>query len=559
MNAPGWLLQVGGPNAITRWTWVGSVVANVASAGLTELESPGSVPSEWWLVLLTSVLILGLLMWFVKYTFVPGGRLAGSKRSRPVVAMAAFIGFGIERAVTLTIGASIVGFDERFTFVDRLVFGVAYSIVLGSLIALVVDSARNHRRAMESLAQARQAFESVLEQQKEARSVIDTDFLDQVSARLSAELAKDSLTPTELRGLAVGVVRASSHELADAQIDVGVPELGPSAPYRERLSERLAMRARAMRPPSPFAWVAIVETIAFALVAVYESPAVALVHVIVGGVLTGGGAWLFTRMYRPTRSGIANVGVILAGIVVVSLLAVLVTAAMVHIAYPEAAEYPAYVVTFVLVGLGLSMYGATQRLRVEAEIRSADAVRRLSKQVESAMRDVDGHRRRVAKFLHGPVQGILYSAALRGASPEEVNEQVGQAFAEFAESATDDTAEALRARFEKVVESWGQVLDLQVSVDPDAAQRAFSERMRCEALIDVVSEGLTNALKHGVGREVVIELQAQDGALTVQVTSRGAGAPRGEGGLGTRVLTDATESWTLATEADHVALTARIE
>ena len=138
MNAPGWLVQVGGPNAITRWTWVGSIIATVASAGLSDLESPGSIPPEWWLVLLTSVMILGLSMWLLKHTVLPGGRLAGSKQSRPAVAMTAFIGFGIERAVTLTIGASIIGFDERFTFVDRLVFGIAYSIVFGALIALVV-------------------------------------------------------------------------------------------------------------------------------------------------------------------------------------------------------------------------------------------------------------------------------------------------------------------------------------------------------------------------------------------------------------------------------------
>lgn len=558
MNAPGWLVQVGGPNAITRWTWVGSIIATVASAGLSDLESPGSIPPEWWLVLLTSVMILGLSMWLLKHTVLPGGRLAGSKKSRPVVAMTAFIGFGIERAVTLTIGASIIGFDERFTFVDRLVFGIAYSIVFGALIALVVDNARSHRQAMGSLAHARQAFEDVLNQWKQARTLIDTEFLDQVSARLSTELAKGSLTPDDMRELAIEVVRASSHELAETHIDLGARESEPPTAPRERLSKRLAMRTRAMRPPSPFAWVVIVETIAFALVTVYESPAVALVHVFVGGVLTGGGAWLFTRIYRPMRSGVANASLILGGIVVISLLAVLVTAALVHIAYPEAASYPAYVVTFVIVGLGLSIYGSTQRLRIEAEGHSADAVRHLSTQVESAMRDVEGHRQRVAKFLHGPIQGILYSAALRGAGAGEVNEQIAQAFSAFTESAPDDTSEVLRNRFNTVLESWSEVLDLNVIIDPVAAELAFGERLRCDALIDVMSEGLTNAVKHGVGCQATIELQSRQGALMVKVTSRGVVGPRGQVGLGSRILNDVTANWAMAAEDDLVTLTARI-
>jgi signal transduction histidine kinase len=65
-------------------------------------------------------------------------------------------------------------------------------------------------------------------------------------------------------------------------------------------------------------------------------------------------------------------------------------------------------------------------------------------------------------------------------------------------------------------------IDVEVEVSPEVSKTRFSDEVE-EAAYYVISEGLTNVLKHAATEEAMVKLATSDGSLTVQVIDHGCG------------------------------------
>lgn len=102
-------------------------------------------------------------------------------------------------------------------------------------------------------------------------------------------------------------------------------------------------------------------------------------------------------------------------------------------------------------------------------------------------------------------------------------------------------------------------IELTLAPRPDSVAEArhasarilngFSDRSRSGALV-IVSELVTNAIKHGPEAPVTLRIHRRDGTLRGEVTNRGDGTievrPRsdpGEGGYGLRLVETLSDRW----------------
>jgi signal transduction histidine kinase len=184
----------------------------------------------------------------------------------------------------------------------------------------------------------------------------------------------------------------------------------------------------------------------------------------------------------------------------------------------EAGTYPVIALGVALV-VSLSSRIRSDQNRLEAAVQASvfDAARNRA--------DYDHQRAALARILHSGVQSELIAAALAlgagggddasGALREVVDRVRGELLAPA--DAPDP-----RARVGALVESWRSAIALQSSVAPGAWER-LRDPVRCDAVVDAISEGLANAVRHGDGSPVTLDVRPTGAAgLAVLVTSGGA-------------------------------------
>ena len=555
MKRPYWLSIVGGPNALSIWTWVVSFVWTVSTTGIFEPMLQGRFSLAWVTVTVISQSLIGLGVWITIKAVLP----RQGQRPRPLLVISAFVALGVLRAVTMQVGAEVTDYDDGLTLTDRMVFGVGFSAVFGILIALVVDGARTHARTMGQLRSAQSALEEELRHDEQKLEHLHEEFVHETQQELLGALETSDLTPDQIRAWARDVVRPLSHELAAlaAEPDVNQGEREPT-PTPVPVRERLIDIAVTMRPPATVALVAIAESLAFLIAFQYESPAIALTHAVIGAVLITALMWLFTCIYRPIRSAFMNAFIITLGIAIVASVAVLGDDLIVRTIFPAANTYPLYVGSILLIGLGLSIYQAVRAVQSTAEADLAITVGDLVDQSQHTARAITGAQSRASRFLHDSIQGILYAGALSGASAAHVRREIVRAFEDFSQPVPEPTNGELRASFDQLIAMWQHALDVQVSIDDETMDAVFTDPQTTERLLSVISEGLTNAAKHSTGSTVLIHLQLAQAGTTITITTYGAMPPTAERGLGLGNLAAAARHWSLRSDGNTTVLTATV-
>jgi signal transduction histidine kinase len=163
-------------------------------------------------------------------------------------------------------------------------------------------------------------------------------------------------------------------------------------------------------------------------------------------------------------------------------------------------------------------------------------------------------RQSLARVLHGPVQASLLAitarveragrsdgercaAELAGAAAElrELRDRIAAPIAESWEA-----GQAL----ERVVPLWTDILDVRVDCPPAVLARVNRAPATRAALVDVVAEALTNAMRHGGAREVHVSV-AIEGVDRLAVVVRDDGSSDGAGlpGLGSRLYDVLALDW----------------
>jgi hypothetical protein len=176
------------------------------------------------------------------------------------------------------------------------------------------------------------------------------------------------------------------------------------------------------------------------------------------------------------------------------------------------------------------------------------------------------------RFLHGKVQGMLLGAAnrLRADAPDP--ESIITELVSDLRLCLDELEGAVADRFSfepalaRYVALWDGVIAIDVRISPPARHSLAAHPTAAQCALEVIREGINNAVKHGRPRRIDVQVEADleeaaevPGGLSVRVSNDGSRlARRRKRGFGSAILDQLTSEWGIAAAADRVVLRALV-
>lgn len=566
------IAAIGGRNALTIWSWLVSVPLGIVAGALWGV-SVGLTSPAWLLGLclmhVVLVIPLALFAWRLRVT--------QARRPRPgLAALCAFGTLGAMRTAGIMVLAGAFGMADALRLaVSFIPYGAITGIVTFGVIAVVVDGVREHRVTMQrlsdletSIAQAREADQVGFEQlQARVADEVDVVLAEalgrlRVSGDVSAEQASASL-----RTLAADVVRPLSHRLFEDE-QAPTPAVRRSSVPRGR-SARLLIEH--MRPAPAWLIVLVIEIIALPVEFVAPragSAAAGSFIVLLGGAVMFALSWLVQRWWRPGATTIPRLVALTTAYFAVGAIATAVMGLAGQVLVAEPIMYWVTPILLALIAMGFSLLSALAIRRTATEDLLADYVVRESQLAANYRESLQRARRGVAKFLHSNLQAELIASAMSLAMRVGRDEAGGRVVIEEIDRMTRSISEQMlsdappmmssRDRVMELTSLWAGVLDIEMNVNDDVWSILDCDHAALAAVDDVISEGLTNAVRHGDDSRVVLRMNHEVDAIVIRITSHGRIAAGARSGLGSVFLDDSARTWQLSEDSSGVHLTASI-
>jgi signal transduction histidine kinase len=106
---------------------------------------------------------------------------------------------------------------------------------------------------------------------------------------------------------------------------------------------------------------------------------------------------------------------------------------------------------------------------------------------------------------------------------------------------------------------WSGVVDVDLQVTDEVLALLDCAPATRSTVLDVVAEGLTNAVRHGRAHSVVIRIAVESpGLVSIVVSDDGHGAPSVVPGMGSEMLDDVAHDWHLSVTPAGSVLTASV-
>lgn len=512
---------------------------------------------------------------------------AAATRGRPIGAAATFAVWAaasLARVAVLMTAPVLLGIDAArpigqlpALFAITFLVAVATSVVtetqsaharsLSTLRHQQQILAERTRRDAEDLAAARAHVQDAIEQQMRPVRTACQQILDLPHGH---DAAGDIL-----RSQIATVIRPASQELIRDEMEPPPPNLDGLAlsPSRPSFSERAAQFARlasspaALRPLWPIFAVAIITLVVLGSVsgiqAFWSVYGIGLCATTVAVVAV---TTLWRWRVRPNpEARFASLGVLLA----YTVMGLLTTAALELLNANAGEDIPTtlYLLVIVVSGLTGSAYQGWRTLQRRAEEQSIAAIAAIDALDTSLRREVWFERRRLASVLHGRVQSQLMAAATHlsqdATRPTEVHvvtRHVREALEaldtlrESTEGVIADPAAAL----DELAAVWSPTM--RVSVDHSGADLAGLTPSVMAAVLDIVTEGLLNARKHGEADCVDVVVTNTDHQVRVVITDDGRGVPsHTTPGLGWGFLDAMSTDWHIDSGPSGARLTVTLD
>jgi len=554
--------RIGAPDAVT---WPAFWITFFTSA-TGNLTTGGSISASLW----ERILILAVVQvaMFVPLVLLRFTLLRYPPRPRPWVAIGGFAVAAVTRGAVLSWLLDTTGFVSEPMYAYRIASSLQSIGVMLVIVAVVVSAMREHTRALESLA----AVQTDLEE-TQARIVAEVsersdEALDRVKSRLVEEMtvlesAEGHESVAELQRLASDVVRPMSHDLAAV---LAQRESDPS-PAQPRVTWRQV--AGQMAEGAPLRPVPTAALMALFLITPSLGPlgarGLVLAVVLAASILLL--SWLANALLgrllprlKPTAAVLATV---LAGVVVGFLSAGSLTFL---IPDPDLARlfFLAGGIFVSVVALVIATVSAVLREQRVSERELADHTKQLRRAVVR-LRQVQWFQgKALSRALHGPVQSAVTSAALRldsavrsGGSADALLPSVRAELRSVIDVLDADgfSSVSLDDALERVVGTWSGLCDVDVVMDDVAHQVLASDSVLASTVIDLLTEAVSNAVRHGEASQVAVRLAVSAGGL-LELWVRDDGRREVEespAGMGTRVLEDCTLEWSRSVGPDgHV-------
>jgi signal transduction histidine kinase len=254
---------------------------------------------------------------------------------------------------------------------------------------------------------------------------------------------------------------------------------------------------------------------------------------------------LMSAKRLPRESTIGIWGVFLGATVVST--GVSLAAAIAVFGYPlTSRDIPIWIALF-LWQFQLSLFASvvSEVLSSRAEIRE-ELIQSLGKeQLDSDVRGALGRirNRELAQYIHGDIQNKLLSFALKfdqdNLSTEDVSKLLDDVDSLFSRAISEyqsvDTAD-LDQELAHLVQRWAGFVNID---QKNSLSNSDLSEQEIKSLVQVVSEGVSNAVRHGFAKNLKINIQrseSDNSQIEVTVEDDGLGPRSGKPGLGTELF-----------------------
>lgn len=574
MNADTLRMAIGGRDALTLWSLVALLPLGVLAGTLWGLRNGLTI--EAWLPVVVGVHLFLIAPFLVCRSIMIR---ATTKAPRPLLGLAMFAFLGGLRTLMLVSAGALMGVElPRGAVIDFVPNGVGTGVAILGVVAVVVDGSRRHRAVVEQLAaldaefERTRAFDEAELTDIEARSVAQiTTMLEEELKKLQPQLEHaPELAAVQLRSLANDVVRPLSHDLSQHQEWIPEAEnLTVRPPRWKRFTNVIAD----LRPANPLVPFLLIELIALPSAISERVGGVgfsAFIMLLIGGIMFVL-SWLVARLWPRGHTTLLRLLALIVLYAVIGTFAAWV--GMTITQWYVGVHDPRWIAPFflILTSIGVGFTTAVQERQGNDEDRMAAAIVRnaqLNAQVRARSRRA---QRRIAKLLHSNIQAELIASAMvltsrEGDSREtaslhsDASQELNRLIAAIHDRLTHapEAATPAKERVHDLTSLWSGILDVKVEVDAEVWEVLDQDPAALDAVVDVVAEGLTNAVRHGDGPQINIVMAIDAGFVTVRVTSIGSLVHGAQAGFGSEVLSDAASHWALAAEGDQVHLTTRI-
>jgi glucose-6-phosphate-specific signal transduction histidine kinase len=212
-----------------------------------------------------------------------------------------------------------------------------------------------------------------------------------------------------------------------------------------------------------------------------------------------------------------------------------------------------------------SLFIETSYLNLRMADQSNGEIRKL---VAFLQNESQVNRRTMAQLVHGRIQATLQAASIKISQASKITDDLVAEIRADLNQAILDTQETslenlgVRKQLDGMADQWLGICDLTVSFEGEVEQRLDRANLAKTAVVEVIREGLNNAVKHSDADEadVVIRL-IESGLVSIVMRNAVHAQPTGKQssiGYGSRMLDQITESWSVEFEDGDAILSATV-
>ena len=552
-------LQIFSPYAVSTETLVGAFIPIVlANIVLDFGREPGNF--DTWL----AVSILGYLAMLVIPVLV---RIFLKDKKLPAVAYALiFLAAGTLRGITIYAVGREAGVIAPQEWGYRLLGSPMFVFVTLSLVTVLVSNSVRATHELEALETSRLVLEKRLNSMRSEIARLNSEVAGRVSGLISpviqqlmdnlkgakaAELGKEV---EALRSTVDDVVRPLSIAVAQSSGELSETEVA-AAKVSIRQDFKLSTKIQVANQLLPL-WSAVLITLISVPAAFVfyfkDAPAALLVFAVSTFAVLEVSAILLRRV---VVSAIPAFAIQLAAFAFVGIAA----SVAIHFANLPSGVYPSGRIVTLSIIVGIAVF--IGQLRQTQRAATQQAAREVNAQLEllnsQARRELWLNRRRIATVLHGPVQAALYASAMRLAQANRPSKKLVQTVNADLESALEvlkfDSLEApdLKSVLSQISDVWSGTCEIYLAVSKNVFQVTKKNALLSEAVVEVLREGISNAIKHGQATEIEVDAKISGNLIELLIINNGKAAVNKSGkGFGSKLYDELTLSWQLSETAD---------
>lgn len=545
-----WWQRIGGPNGITLLGWL--ILSPISIVFTVEVVPEGYL--EGWsrpagyLLGTISHLATGLVLLLGRLLFL---RDVATK-PRPLSTVLIMGAAGLTRGVTTAYLLEAFEITARADYLDRMASGAALIIIWFTAIAVVVDSRKRYRSSYFELSEQVEKQRLLRERGSEILSEREQKLLSQVRQTLQEALRVGAKT-VDIHNAVEQLVRPLSHTIAQSrphlEAEAGKPKI--------RIRFWPIARSAFVKTPYSFGPVIFVSVLGTLYSKLWQLGIFGLIDSVLSALFI----WLFFSLgKKANKYGLwASLFWLLAGLS--SGLTTGLFTGINPLVNPSPVIYlslnvliPAIMVAF----LKAYDYQAESNLGALQEILQSVQWETVALQQQAWVQ-----QKRIARFVHSDLQARIRAFALRldfaesDPKPQDIEELRAECETSLALGGEYQDFERFLAELQDL---WEGVVEINFAAHDSVRKLIASDPFTQIALVEIVREGVSNAVKHGRATKVTVNLtETRHGDLSniqVEIADNGSASLEKGRGLGSEVLGELTTEWNLSKSPSGAILSA---